>query len=220
MASAAKVRSKKLAANKDRLNRLLAELEELCLGSADVYEIEEQISMTEEICRASDALQAELELDLEGEERCRGTLSTNLEATEVIRTSEHAESCPVNPHAFYHHQQLGELRRLASEDTKPVMEIYDELASNASTNLDTVAHFPTWDQARHTMYNRRARRYPRLPATRQELRLTAEQTSTKSGEQTATRRVLFDYLPTYSQIFEVLHSKAEELGVQLDPATF
>ncbi|KRZ78550.1 hypothetical protein T10_5792 [Trichinella papuae] len=69
MASAAKVRSKKLAANKDRLNRLLAELEELCVGSADVYEIEEQISMTEEIYRASDALQAELELDLEGEER-------------------------------------------------------------------------------------------------------------------------------------------------------
>ncbi|KRZ20562.1 hypothetical protein T4B_13921 [Trichinella pseudospiralis] len=27
-------------------------------------------------------------------------------------------------------------------------------------------------------------------------------------------------LPTYSRIFEVLHSKAEELGVQLDPAKF
>ncbi|KRZ85007.1 hypothetical protein T08_11052 [Trichinella sp. T8] len=36
MESAAKVRSKKLAANKDRLNQLLAELEELCLESADV----------------------------------------------------------------------------------------------------------------------------------------------------------------------------------------
>ncbi|KRZ64528.1 hypothetical protein T08_8026, partial [Trichinella sp. T8] len=35
MASAAKVRCKKLAANKDRLNQLLAELEELCLESAD-----------------------------------------------------------------------------------------------------------------------------------------------------------------------------------------
>ncbi|XP_003377078.1 putative zinc finger protein 575 [Trichinella spiralis] len=33
--------------------------------------------------------------------------------------NEHAESCPVNPHAFYHHQQLAELRRLASEDTRP-----------------------------------------------------------------------------------------------------
>ncbi|KRZ65542.1 hypothetical protein T10_3379 [Trichinella papuae] len=28
------------------------------------------------------------------------------------------------------------------------------------------------------------------------------------------------HLPTYSRIFEVLHSKAEELGVQLDPAKF
>ncbi|KRY41317.1 hypothetical protein T01_6054, partial [Trichinella spiralis] len=28
--------------------------------------------------------------------------------------SEHAESCPVNPHAFYHHQQLAELKRLSS----------------------------------------------------------------------------------------------------------
>ncbi|KRZ59131.1 hypothetical protein T02_2377 [Trichinella nativa] len=69
--------------------------------------------------------------------RCRGTLSTNLEATEVIRLSEHAESCPVKPHTFYHHQQLAELRRLASEDTRPVMEIYNELASNAYTSSDT-----------------------------------------------------------------------------------
>ncbi|KRX36345.1 hypothetical protein T05_8968 [Trichinella murrelli] len=39
---------------------------------------------------------------------CRGTLSTNLEATEVIRSREHAESCLVNPHAFYHYQQLAD----------------------------------------------------------------------------------------------------------------
>ncbi|KRZ49621.1 hypothetical protein T02_2536 [Trichinella nativa] len=50
---------------------------------------------------------------------CRGTLSKNLETTEVIGTSEHAESCP---------QQLAELRRVASEDTRPVIEIYNELA--------------------------------------------------------------------------------------------
>ncbi|KRX35464.1 hypothetical protein T05_11489, partial [Trichinella murrelli] len=50
---------------------------------------------------------------------CRSTLSKNLETTEVIGTSEHAESCP---------QQLAELRRVASEDTRPVIEIYNELA--------------------------------------------------------------------------------------------
>ncbi|KRX32708.1 hypothetical protein T05_11601 [Trichinella murrelli] len=60
MASAAKVRSRKLAANKDRLNQLLAELEELCLESADVREIKEQISFTEKIYHESDALQGEL----------------------------------------------------------------------------------------------------------------------------------------------------------------
>ncbi|KRY87250.1 hypothetical protein T4D_7963 [Trichinella pseudospiralis] len=69
MASAAKVRSKKLAANKDRLNELLAELEELCLESADVGEIKEQISLTKKIYHESDALQCELLLDLDGEER-------------------------------------------------------------------------------------------------------------------------------------------------------
>ncbi|XP_003382015.1 hypothetical protein Tsp_11115, partial [Trichinella spiralis] len=115
--------------------------------------------------------------------RCRGTLSTNLEATEVIRLSEHAESCPVNPHAFYHHQQLAELRRLASEDTRPVMEIYNELASNASNSSDTAAYFPSWEQARNAMYYSRAKIYQRLPARRQDLRLTAEKTTTTSGAQ-------------------------------------
>ncbi|KRZ18116.1 hypothetical protein T11_9551 [Trichinella zimbabwensis] len=45
-------------------------------------------------------------------------------------------------------------------------------------SLDTAAYFPSWDQARSTMYYSRARRYPRLPAWRQDLRLTAEQTTT------------------------------------------
>ncbi|KRX32717.1 hypothetical protein T05_15983 [Trichinella murrelli] len=69
MASATKVRSKKLAANKDRLYQLLAELEELCLESADVREIKEQISLMKKIYHESDALQGELVLDLDGEER-------------------------------------------------------------------------------------------------------------------------------------------------------
>ncbi|KRZ02620.1 hypothetical protein T11_725 [Trichinella zimbabwensis] len=69
MASAAKSRSKKLVALKDRLNRLLAELDELCIGSADVFEVEEQVSLLEETFRAVDALQTEVELDLDGEER-------------------------------------------------------------------------------------------------------------------------------------------------------
>ncbi|KRZ26216.1 hypothetical protein T4C_4690 [Trichinella pseudospiralis] len=58
-----------LLRTKHRLNQLLAELEELCLESADVGEIKEQISLTEKIYHESDALQGELLLDLDGEER-------------------------------------------------------------------------------------------------------------------------------------------------------
>ncbi|XP_003369230.1 hypothetical protein Tsp_04654 [Trichinella spiralis] len=112
---------------------------------------------------------------------CPGKLYTNLDATHVIRTGEHADGCPVDAYAFYHQQQLNELKRLAAGDPRPVLEIYDELASNASTSLETAAYFPSWDQARNTMYYSRAKRYPRLSARRQDLRLTAEQTTTKSG---------------------------------------
>ncbi|KRZ52395.1 Ragulator complex protein LAMTOR3 [Trichinella nativa] len=213
-----------------------------------------------------------------GSRGCSGKLYTNLDATEVIRTGEHAEGCRVDAHAFYHQQQLNELKRLAAGDPRPVLEIYDELASNASTSLETAAYFPTWEQARNTMYYSRSKRYPRLPARRQDLRLTAEQTTTKSGAQflmyhSPTNDILIfatedgvkllaqsncwcgdgtfkivpswyqqlftlhvflrgkllpvvycltvrKDLPTYSRIFEVLHSKAEELGVQLEPAKF
>ncbi|KRY81876.1 hypothetical protein T4D_15821 [Trichinella pseudospiralis] len=97
--------------------------------------------------------------------------------TKIMRTSEHAEGCRLD------HQQLNELKRLAAEDLRPVWEIYDELASSASTSLDTAAYFPDFytAQARNTMYYSRAKRYPRLPAMRQDLRLTAEPTTTKSG---------------------------------------
>ncbi|KRZ13075.1 hypothetical protein T11_15954 [Trichinella zimbabwensis] len=43
--------------------------------------------------------------------------------------------CREDPHAFYHQQQLNELKRLAAGDLRPVSEICDELASNASTFL-------------------------------------------------------------------------------------
>ncbi|XP_003369069.1 conserved hypothetical protein [Trichinella spiralis] len=118
-----------------------------------------------------------------GTRGCPAKLYTNLDATQVMRTGEHAEGCRVDAHAFYHQQQLNELKRLAAGDPRPVLEIYDELASNASTSLETAAHFPTWESARNTMYYSRSKRYPRLPARRQDLRLTAEQTTTKSCAQ-------------------------------------
>ncbi|KRY45839.1 hypothetical protein T03_17742 [Trichinella britovi] len=82
------------------------------------------------------------------------SVSENQPNTSAIKTA--------NPHAVYHHKQLEELGRLAPEDPRQLMEIYDEFASNASTSLDTAAYLPTWDQMSHTMYNRQARRYLRL----------------------------------------------------------
>ncbi|KRZ02789.1 hypothetical protein T11_10900 [Trichinella zimbabwensis] len=69
MSTRAREKSKKLIICKERLNRLFEELDQLCVGPAEVLEIEEQISMTERLFRETDALQVELELGLEEEER-------------------------------------------------------------------------------------------------------------------------------------------------------
>ncbi|KRX13748.1 hypothetical protein T07_13019 [Trichinella nelsoni] len=61
---------------------------------------------------------------------CRGKLYTNLDATQVIRTCEHADGWRVDPHTLYHQQQLSELKRLAAGCLRPVKEIYEELASS------------------------------------------------------------------------------------------
>ncbi|KRX70587.1 hypothetical protein T06_11195 [Trichinella sp. T6] len=78
-----------------------------------------------------------------GTRGCPNKLYTNLDATQVIRTGEHAEGCRIDAHAFHYQQQVNELKRLAAEDPRPVLEIYDELASNASTSQETAAYFPT-----------------------------------------------------------------------------
>ncbi|XP_003366271.1 conserved hypothetical protein, partial [Trichinella spiralis] len=110
---------------------------------------------------------------------CCGKLYTNLDATQVIQTCEHADGRRVDPHTLY--QQLNELKRLAAGDQNPVTEIYDDLANNASTSADTAPYFPSWDQAQNTMYyGRSVQRYSQLLARRQDLWITAEQTSTKS----------------------------------------
>ncbi|KRX49588.1 hypothetical protein T09_1788 [Trichinella sp. T9] len=69
MSARAREKSKKLIIGKERLNRLFEELDQLCVGPAEVLEIGEQISMIERLFRETDALQVELELNLEEEER-------------------------------------------------------------------------------------------------------------------------------------------------------
>ncbi|KRX38012.1 hypothetical protein T09_2028, partial [Trichinella sp. T9] len=58
-----------------------------------------------------------------GSRGCSGKLYTNLDATEIIRTGEHAEGCRVDAHAFYHQQQLNELKRLAAGDLRPKLQL-------------------------------------------------------------------------------------------------
>ncbi|KRX41696.1 hypothetical protein T06_3122, partial [Trichinella sp. T6] len=106
------------------------------------------------------------------------SVSENQPNTSAIKT--------VNPHAVYHHEQLDELGRLAPEDPRPVMEIYDEFRSNASTSLDTAAYLPTWTRCRTqctTVGPGDIHAWMDGWANRLELQLTAEHTKTKSGEQ-------------------------------------
>ncbi|KRZ57133.1 hypothetical protein T02_12265 [Trichinella nativa] len=69
MSTRARENSKKLIICKERLNRLFEELIQLCAGPAELLEIEDQISMTERLYRETDALQVEVELGLEEEQR-------------------------------------------------------------------------------------------------------------------------------------------------------
>ncbi|KRX12673.1 hypothetical protein T07_3974 [Trichinella nelsoni] len=69
MAAAAKALSRKLAANKARLDRLLTELEELNIDAVDDNLLGGQLELTETLFRETDALQAEWEQDLEAGER-------------------------------------------------------------------------------------------------------------------------------------------------------
>ncbi|KRZ01244.1 hypothetical protein T11_439 [Trichinella zimbabwensis] len=69
MAANAKARSRKLAANKARLNRLLTELEELSIDPVDDDVLAGQLGLTEALFRETDALQADWEQNLEAEEQ-------------------------------------------------------------------------------------------------------------------------------------------------------
>ncbi|KRZ85893.1 hypothetical protein T08_6630 [Trichinella sp. T8] len=69
MAAAAKSLSRKLAANKARLDRLLTELEELNIDAVDDNLLGGQLELTETLFRETDSLQAEWEQDLDPRER-------------------------------------------------------------------------------------------------------------------------------------------------------
>ncbi|KRY64670.1 hypothetical protein T4A_2666 [Trichinella pseudospiralis] len=143
-------------------------------------------------------------------------------------------------HAFHHDQQLSELKRLAAEDPRPVSEIYDELASNITTILDTAAYFRSWDQDRTPCttagpkdthdFRPGGRIRGSLPSKQQQNPIVPSWYQQFFTLHVFMRGELLPVvycltvrkdLSTYSRIFEVVYFKAEvELGVQLDPAKF
>ncbi|KRX48900.1 hypothetical protein T05_8341 [Trichinella murrelli] len=75
------------------------------------------------------------------------------------------------------------IKRRAREETKPVPQIYNEECSTASTSLETAGQLPTFKSVKSARYRSRAKRFPPLPATRQQLEIPAHCRVTKSGRQ-------------------------------------
>ncbi|KRZ41734.1 hypothetical protein T4C_10088 [Trichinella pseudospiralis] len=181
------------------------------------------------------------------------SLYTNLDATEMIRTSEHAEGCRLDVYAFYHHQQLNELKRLAAEDPRPCLHQLRYCRLFPVGGPGPEHHVLQPDHEIPTTSGHAARSAAHCRANNNKIRCAifnlsfADQLLAQSNcwcrdgtfkivlswyQQLLTLRLfmrgkllsvvysltLRKDLPTYSRIFEVLHSKAEKFGVQLDPA--
>ncbi|KRX51759.1 hypothetical protein T09_12967 [Trichinella sp. T9] len=114
---------------------------------------------------------------------CRGPVYTNLEVNTVLRTAPHAETCTADDCILYKMEKRNTLKRHAREETKPVPQIYNEGCSNASTSLETAGQLPTFKSVKSARYRSRAKRFPPLPATRQQLEIPAHCRVTKSGRQ-------------------------------------
>ncbi|KRX18777.1 PiggyBac transposable element-derived protein 2 [Trichinella nelsoni] len=98
--------------------------------------------------------------------------SSNTKNT-VLRTAPHAVTCTADDYILYKMEKKNTPKRRAGEETKPVPQIYNEECSNASTSLETAGQFPTFRSMKSSMYRSRAKRFPPLPATRQQLEIPA-----------------------------------------------
>ncbi|KRX77146.1 hypothetical protein T06_2585 [Trichinella sp. T6] len=113
---------------------------------------------------------------------CGGAIWTNLDVTSVIKRNDHIESCPVDEHLAYKMEKKAILKKRSAEETKPIPAIYDEEAAAASADPSTFGHFPLFKRVQSTMYSHRAKRYPKLPSHRQDLKIPALFRTTKAGD--------------------------------------
>ncbi|KRZ66256.1 hypothetical protein T08_16360 [Trichinella sp. T8] len=106
---------------------------------------------------------------------CRGTVYTNLEVNtkEVLRSTPHSETCTADESVLYRNEKRNTLKRRAREETKTVPQIYMEERNCASTSLETAGQFPTYKKVKAAIYRSRAKRFPPLPETRQQLEIPA-----------------------------------------------
>ncbi|KRZ80081.1 hypothetical protein T10_13377, partial [Trichinella papuae] len=126
---------------------------------------------------------------------CGGAIWTNLDVTSVIKQNEHIESCPVDEHLAYKLEKKAVLKKRSAEETKPIPAIYDEEASAASAQPSTSGHCPLFKRVKSTMYNYRAKRFPKLPQHRRDLQIPVPFRKTKAGDefllwQSASRHIL------------------------------
>ncbi|KRZ08875.1 hypothetical protein T11_16091 [Trichinella zimbabwensis] len=70
-------------------------------------------------------------------------------------------------------QIINFFKRRAGEETKPVLKIYGEECSSASTNLETADQFQTYKNVKAAIYRSQAKRFSPSPATRQQLEILA-----------------------------------------------
>ncbi|KRY45209.1 hypothetical protein T03_1233 [Trichinella britovi] len=111
---------------------------------------------------------------------CRGSIFTNLDVDAVLDCNPHADDCTPDNNILYKMEKKNSLKRRAAEELKTIPQIYHEEASSASADLETAGQFPTYKSVKTAMYRKRAKKFPRLPPTRQQLEIPLHWRMTKS----------------------------------------
>ncbi|KRY45208.1 hypothetical protein T03_1233 [Trichinella britovi] len=146
---------------------------------------------------------------------CRGSIFTNLDVDAVLDCNPHADDCTPDNNILYKMEKKNSLKRRAAEELKTIPQIYHEEASSASADLETAGQFPTYKSVKTAMYRKRAKKFPRLPPTRQQLEIPLHWRMTKSDR----RFLLYNNNGTSRCSRYMFLLRAAALGVVLQPQT-
>ncbi|XP_003369569.1 conserved hypothetical protein [Trichinella spiralis] len=146
---------------------------------------------------------------------CRGSIFTNLDVDAVLDCNPHADDCIPDNDILYKMEKKNSLKRRAAEELKTIPQIYHEEASSASADLETAGQFPTYKSVKTVMYRKRAKKFPRLPPTRQQLEIPLHWRMTKSDR----RFLLYNNNGTSRCSRYMFLLRAAALEVVLQPQT-